>query len=91
MAPNLLPVIEERLNAEPGGQGAFMSISPGLLARLVPGGGFGGGSGLAAQSSLVLIGVALEALLWAYLGGWAACYFASGPDGALTRRAPSTT
>ena len=43
-------------------------------------------------SPLQRIGAALEALVWAYLGGWAARYFASGhpPVAAAVRLTAST-
>src|SRR5262245_24986411 len=44
-------------------------------------GGFGGTSGLADSLPIQQIALALEALLWATLGGWAARYFAAGPKG----------
>jgi hypothetical protein len=42
------------------------------------GGGIGGSMGCTNLSDCVRIGAAIEALVWAALGGYAACYFASG-------------
>jgi hypothetical protein len=51
-----------------------------MLGAWAVGGGFSGPSGVAALTDFVRIGMAMEALFWAFLGGWAACYFASGRD-----------
>jgi hypothetical protein len=50
-------------------------------------GGFGGGVSYDVMMNSRRIGSAMEALLWAMLGGWAALYFASGKDGAIGARA----
>ena len=48
--------------------------------RRRPGGGFGGAGGVSGLTDFARIGTSMEALLWAFLGGWAARYFASGRD-----------
>ena len=55
-------------------------------------GAFGGGgasvvSNVNVRDRVVRIGIALEALLWAFLGGWVARYFASGTEGGARDRA----
>ena len=45
------------------------------------------GRGSKISQNFVRIGLAMEALLWAFLGGWAACYFASGRDEASNSHA----
>jgi hypothetical protein len=84
LAPNLFVYLEELLHADsPGGSG-LQSLPLGILGATATGGGlgggFGGGSGVGDLSDFVRIGLAMEALLWAFLGGWVACYFASGRD-----------
>ena len=45
------------------------------------GGGFAGGTGVSVDlGDFVQIGLAMEALLWAFLGGRVACYFASASE-----------
>ena len=74
-----------------GGGGGFRSLTPTPPQAF---GGFGGGpappNGTAPASSpdalpnflaFQRIGMALEALIWATLGGWAARYFAARPPG----------
>jgi hypothetical protein len=58
----------------------MQSVPVSMIAAASTGGAFGGGAGMQATSDFVRIGMALEALLWAYLGGWVACYFASGRE-----------
>jgi hypothetical protein len=41
-------------------------------------------------SERVRVGMAMEALLWAFLGGWVARYFASRPDAALAPAVAAT-
>ena len=60
----------------------MQSVPPWMLGATATGGGFGGGVSADDFSELVRIGIAMEALLWAFLGGWIAHYFASGRDGA---------
>jgi hypothetical protein len=78
LAPNLFSYLEEILHPESPG-GGMQSIPPALLGAAAQGGGFGGGpGGVEGFSDFIRIGVMMEALLWAFLGGWAAIYFASG-------------
>jgi hypothetical protein len=67
----------------------LQSLPPAVVGANTVGGGFGGGPGpgpnfalINARANVVRIGTVLEALLWAFLGGWVARYFASGPEGA---------
>jgi hypothetical protein len=83
LAPNLFAYLEEVLHQDQPAGGGMQSLPPGLLGATATAGGFAGPVGVDASSELVRIGIAMEALLWAFLGGWAARYFASGPDGAL--------
>ena len=76
LAKNLFDVIDQALHREESvaivSKGGFRSMAL-----------FGGGTSANRPSDLTpvqRIGSALEALLWAYLGGWAARYFASGRD-----------
>ncbi len=106
LAPNLFEYLEEVLHPEPPappppqrGRG-LQSLPVEMLGATVTGGGFGGDAGGGAIiedfSDFVRIGLAMEALIWAFLGGWVACYFASGRDRegtaqvAATARAPGT-
>ncbi len=83
LAPHLFDYIEEVIQsstpppapvpATPGGIGGGMRSVP-----VEPGGFDPGPTNAATSSEYHRIGTALEALLWAYLGGWVACYFASG-------------
>ncbi len=81
LAPNLFPALEEVLHAEPNPPGGGMqSLPPYAISLAATAGAFGGGGNPADRSDFERIGIALEALLWAFLGGWAARYFASGRD-----------
>jgi len=84
LAPNLFDYLEEVLHSDSQG-GGMQSLPPGIIGAMATGGGFDGGaggwSGVQNLSDFVRIGLAMEALLWAFLGGWVACYFASGRDG----------
>ncbi len=85
LAPNLFVVLEEVLHPDSQGGGGMQSLPLTILGAAATGGGFGGGSSGAAASiedlsDFVRIGVMMEALLWAFLGGWVACYFASGRE-----------
>jgi hypothetical protein len=84
LAPNLFAYLEEILHANSQG-GGLQSLPIGMLGAVATGGGFSGPTGIDAMSDCVRIGVAMEALLWAALGGYAACYFASGPGGESNR------
>ncbi len=80
LAPNLFAYLEEILHANSQG-GGLQSLPLGMLGAMATGGGFSGPTGIDAISECVRIGVAMEALLWAALGGYAACYFSSGRGG----------
>ena len=86
LAPNLFAHLYDVLHPDPQAGGGLQSLPPEILGAAATGGAFGGGGGVPAwvraqeQSTLVRIGVAIEALLWAFLGGWVACYFASTRD-----------
>jgi hypothetical protein len=82
LAPKLFPYLAEVLHVEGqgGSNGGLQSVSVALLATWTSAGGFGGGAASVDLEDFVQIGTAIEALLWAFLGGWVACYFASGPD-----------
>jgi energy-coupling factor transporter transmembrane protein EcfT len=83
LAPNLFAYLDEVLHPDPQGAGGLQSLPVGLLGATATGGGFGGGTASAQDSAnFVRIGVTMEALLWAFLGGWVARYFASGQNGA---------
>ncbi|MGO9471476.1 MAG: hypothetical protein ACLQIB_58570 [Isosphaeraceae bacterium] len=94
LAPNLFAYLEEVLHSDSQGGGGLQSLPLGILAATVTGGGFGGGpsgwAGVENLSDFVRIGLAMEALLWAFLGGWAACYFASGRDEGSNHHAAGT-
>ena len=78
LAPNLFVVLAEFLHSEPAGSG-LQSLPVGMLGATSTAGGFGGTGVVGPQNIFEMrrIGVSLEALLWAFLGGWVACYFAS--------------
>jgi hypothetical protein len=84
LAPQLFPYLAEVLDSDAQGGGGFQSVPVGTLGAAATGGGFGGGFGGAGRRNLmnlmdfIRIGVAIEALLWAFLGGWVARYFSSG-------------
>jgi hypothetical protein len=83
LAPTLFAYLYELLQTDSQGGGGLQSLPLEILGATATGGGFGGGmAGPLVVSVLEFqrIGVALEALLWAFLGGWVACYFASGRD-----------
>ncbi len=87
-------VISDSIPAGSGGLGGMMSGMGGMMGMGGTGGGFrnmmGGLGGPPGPPPVlptvdppvfVRIGMGLEALLWAFLGGWAARYFASGRSG----------
>ncbi len=83
LAPNLFEYLEEVLHSDAQG-GGMQSVPLVILGATATGGGFDGGpgawSGVQNLSDFVRLGLMLEALLWAFAGGWMACYFASGHD-----------
>lgn len=70
---------------------AIVSLGGFRSMALSAGGGTDAGR-ITDRLPLQRIGAALEALVWAYLGGWAARYFASGcpPVAAAVRLTAST-
>jgi hypothetical protein len=81
LAPQLFPYLAEVLDSDNQATGGLQSVPIGTFGAAAAGQAFGGGFGGAGGrnlSSFIRIGVAIEALLWAFLGGWVACYFASG-------------
>jgi hypothetical protein len=81
LASQLFPYLAEVLDSDAQGGGGLQSVPVGPLGAAATGGGFAGPVGGAGGRDLAAfsrIGVAIEALLWAYFGGWVACYFASG-------------
>lgn len=84
LAPQLFPYLADVLDSGAQGGGGLQSVPVGAIGAAATGGGFGGGFGgpvgrnLQSLQAFIRIGVAIEALLWAFLGGWVACYFASG-------------
>ena len=78
LAPNLFVYLVKILHPEPL-VGGMQSIPPSILGAAATGGGFDPGEwSVRDLSDFERFGVALEALLWAFLGGWTAIYFASG-------------
>lgn len=80
LAPNLFAQLNEVLHPDAQGVSGFQSVPVWILGSTVTSGAMGGGSGAADLADFVWIGVSMEALLWAFIGGWVACYFASGRD-----------
>jgi hypothetical protein len=91
LAPNLFEYLDVVLHAGIPAGTAMRSLPPGIQGASATGGGFGGAAGVADLTEFVRIGIAMEALLWAFLGGWTARYFASGRDGVLASRVTTTT
>jgi hypothetical protein len=93
LAPNLFVMLEEVLHPDSQDGSGMKSLPFGTLAAAATGGGFGGGPSAASAvedlSDFVRIGVTIEALLWAFLGGWVACYFASGREVDVQESRPS--
>jgi hypothetical protein len=79
LAPNLFALLAEALQPvippTPAG-GGFQSVPVGVMGAAETGGGFGGAM-TPNVPEYKRIGESLEALLWAFAGGWVACYFAS--------------
>jgi hypothetical protein len=98
LAPNLFEYLEAALNESQGGggmggmgggtMGGMRSIPVEVMGALATGGAFGGGAPFNAveASDLQRIGMAMEALVWAFLGGWVACFFASGREEARSNQ-----
>ena len=81
LAPQLFPYLAEVLDSDTQAGSGLQSVPPGAFGAAATGGGFGGGFVVASGRNLpdfIRIGAAIEALLWAFLGGWVARYFASG-------------
>jgi hypothetical protein len=80
LAPTLFAYIAELLHGEAkaGGGGGLQSAPVHAMKTWALAGGFGGGTvSYEHLTNSVQIGIAMEALLWAFLGGRVACYFAS--------------
>jgi hypothetical protein len=89
--PNLFEYFGDIVHPDPAAPGGLQNVSPGVFGVGSVGGGFGGGATVGftnadVRARVVRIGIALEALLWAFLGGWVARYFASGTDEAFAQR-----
>jgi hypothetical protein len=83
LAPTLFAYLYEVLQPDSQGAVGLPSLPLEILETTATAGGFGGGTAGAqgvALAEFQRIGLAIEALLWAFLGGWVACYFASGGD-----------
>jgi hypothetical protein len=94
LAPNLFEQLFTNLHP-PQMPGGLQSVPPGILGASATGGGFGGGQAAAPggpdHAAFIRIGLSMEMLLWALLGGWTARYFASGRDReAAPANAPGT-
>jgi hypothetical protein len=82
LAPNLLGYIDVLFESGSSGKGGLQSLPLEMFGAMATGGGFGGGPPASFKDlpDIVRIGLAMEALLWASLGGRVAAYFASGRD-----------
>lgn len=83
LGPNLLADVARLAHpAVPDGGygGGFQSVPVEMLATTTTGGGFGGGMmprpWFQYLPAYRCIGSSLEALVWAFAGGWVACFFA---------------
>ena len=85
LGPELFTDLAAILHPEPPASGGLPSVPIGPLGATATGGAFGGGAPAGGKINYVLvymrIGAMTEALLWAFLGGWVARYFASGHSG----------
>jgi hypothetical protein len=97
LGPNLFGSLAALLHPGPAASaGGFQSVPVEVLAATATGGGFGPGTGPLAWWQYLpayqQIGTSLEALLWAFAGGWVACYFAPRRGGSddLTPARPAT-
>jgi hypothetical protein len=81
LGPNLFAYLGELLHAGfvGGGAGGFRSVPVAALGASATGGGIGGGWPFDDMHAM-RIGISLEALFWAFAGGWVACYFAARRD-----------
>jgi hypothetical protein len=88
--PNVSWVIYQAVHDE-APAGGFQSVPLGPIGAGMTAGGGGGAAGpvLPDPMNLVRTSIAIEALLWAFLGGWAAIYFASGRGGRLGEEGPA--
>ncbi len=94
LAPELFPYLAELIHSEPQAAGGLQSVPVWPIGAMATGGAFGGrgGGGIAIDiRDYIQIGASIEALLWAFLGGWIACYFATGRERQETSPRPSTT
>ena len=82
LAPLLFDRLDDALHPLAQAAGGLQSVPMAPLGAAATGGGFGGAPVAAPggfdRAAFFRIGVSLEMLLWAFLGGWAARYFASG-------------
>lgn len=87
LAPNLFEYLDPILH--PGEREEVLTPAPGGFRSMAAMPAFGGAAPAPRATDLSpfqKIGAALEVLLWAYLGGWAALWYASGPG----REGPGT-
>jgi hypothetical protein len=90
LGPNLFPYLAELLHTAPagggGGGGGLQSVPVGVLGASATGAG-AGGAGVPFWDVVQYkqIGMSLETLLWAFAGGWVACYFASRREAELAK------
>jgi hypothetical protein len=91
LAPNLFEQLEAILQTTSTGGGGLQSVPSGVIGATATGGAFGGAPGAAGLTDFVRIGTSMEALLWAFLGGWTARYFASGRVQESTPRPAAST
>jgi hypothetical protein len=87
--PNLSWAIYQAIH-EQAQAGGFQSVPIGPIGAAITTGGGGGVSGpiLPDPANLRRTAIAIEALFWAFLGGWTALYFASGKEGCLGNGQP---
>jgi hypothetical protein len=84
LSPNMFRYVADIVQPDPTPPGGLQSLPPAVVGANAVGGGFTAGfAAMNGRANVIRIGTALEALLWAFLGGWVARYFASGPEGAL--------
>ncbi len=94
LAPQLFPYLAELIHSDPQAAGGLQSVPLWPFGAMATGGAFGGtaAGGITINiQAYVQMGSSIEALLWAFLGGWVACYFASGRERQETNPRPSTT